>query len=374
MRKISTLQRSLVRIALFGFVTLFSFQANSQCIRSANACDPTLTANTEDFNDGANGFTGSVNGFTYVPFVANPLNPLTGNFTAVALAGTSYSITTPDFAGTSPAIIGFTLGGTAAIGSYSIEVRNATTDALIGTACSFGGINATGNAVGAECVTITNSDIQSAGSVYFVITFNTRNAQQGGAGTLTFDDFRTNLGEAGTLPVTFTSIDAKAIAGGTQITWKVADQVDVKHYDVERSNDGVRYAKIGSVPAAHVTTYNFTDRQPVSGTVYYRVKNVDVDGRFKYSTIVLLRNGQSTVVLKAFPLPAKNNVTLQHATANSNTRIRISTQEGRLLQVLRPAPGTMQTDINLSAYAPGLYLLSFDDGSGQPETLKLVKQ
>ncbi|MGV3657638.1 MAG: T9SS type A sorting domain-containing protein [Chitinophagaceae bacterium] len=176
------------------------------------------------------------------------------------------------------------------------------------------------------------------------------------------------------LPVKFISFDAKAEGSGNKLTWKVADQIDVLRYEVERSSNGNQFTKIGEVPAADVTTYTFTDRQPAQGAVFYRIKNVDVDGKFKYSTIVSIRNGQAAIVLKAFPLPAKNNITLQHAAAGAKSIIRLNAQDGRTLQTIRPAAGTMQTGIDLSALAPGLYLLSFDGGNGTVETLKVVKQ
>lgn len=176
------------------------------------------------------------------------------------------------------------------------------------------------------------------------------------------------------LPVTFVSIEAKAVANGTQVSWKVADQIDVLRYEVERSSNGVNFSTIGAVPAADVSAYAFIDRTPASGTVYYRVKNVDVDGRFKYSTIVSLRNGVSSAVVKAFPIPARNTITLQHELATDKTRIQLVTQDGRLLKAIRPAAGTMQTGIDLSDYAPGVYILSYDRGNGAVENIKVVKQ
>ena len=182
------------------------------------------------------------------------------------------------------------------------------------------------------------------------------------------------MAEPALLPVNFVSFNAQAENIGTKLTWQVADQIDVVRYEVERSSNGNQFSKIGEVAAADVTTYSFTDRHPAQGTVYYRVKNVDVDGKFKYSTIVSIRNGNAAIVLKAFPTPATNNVTLQHATANAKTTIRINAHDGRQVAAIRPAAGAMQTSINLSAYAPGLYLISFDNGNGQVETLKVVKQ
>lgn len=220
---------------------------------------------------------------------------------------------------------------------------------------------------------LTKENISSQNFAIEIYLLNTNNK---GTATAVIDEVTVIVTsqELSTLPVNFISFDAKSEANGTKLTWKVADQIDVLRYDVERSTNGNNFTKIGEVSAADVTTYTFTDKQPAQGTVFYRVKNVDVDGKFKYSTIVSIRNGASAIVLKAFPTPAKNNVTLQHASANAQTIIRLSAHDGRQVATIRPAAGTMQTSINLSAYAPGLYLISFDNGNGQVETLKVVKQ
>lgn len=145
-------------------------------------------------------------------------------------------------------------------------------------------------------------------------------------------------------------------------------------YEVQKSMDGNQFNKIGYVAATDVTTYNFTDRQVNSGTVYYRIRNMDVDGKFKYSTVIAVRNGVSSTVFKAFPIPARSNVTLQHEAASANTMIRISTQDGRNVKVIRPSEGSIQSQIDISNFPSGLYLLQYTDGARKAQALKLIKQ
>lgn len=176
------------------------------------------------------------------------------------------------------------------------------------------------------------------------------------------------------LPVTFISVSAKPVTNGTLITWKVADEIDVKEYEVERSDDGARFSKIGSVGANGNDTYTFTDVQPIKGAAFYRIKNVDLNGDYKYSTIITLRNGGSLVITRAYPLPARGNLTLQHNEAFRQSLITISSLDGKMVKTQRPSTGSIQTDIDLSGMQSGVYLLRYDDGRGQVETLKIVKQ
>jgi hypothetical protein len=177
------------------------------------------------------------------------------------------------------------------------------------------------------------------------------------------------------LPVNFVSFKGYKTSTGNELVWKVAQQVNVKGYDVERSNDGIQFFKIGYVAAAdNQDSYTFTDIQPAVGTVYYRIKNVDSDGAYKYSTVVSIKNGAASIVLRAFPIPAQNHVTLQHNEAGSSALISLVGFDGRVVKTIRPSVGSMQTEINLSGLPSGMYMVRYDNGKGQVETLKLVKQ
>ncbi|GAA4325093.1 T9SS type A sorting domain-containing protein [Flaviaesturariibacter amylovorans] len=187
------------------------------------------------------------------------------------------------------------------------------------------------------------------------------------------DDFSLG-GEDGAiiLPVTFMGITARKEGAGTRVQWDVADEVDVLGYEIEKSTDGVRFNRVGYVPASKKPAYNYSDAG-AEGTVYYRVKNVDVDGKFKYSSVVKLSGGKSSVMLKAFPLPARDQLTVQHEKM-ANGALVLSTADGRVVRQQLPAPGSIQTNVGLAGLTPGLYILRVDDGNGNVESLKVVKQ
>lgn len=90
------------------------------------------------------------------------------------------------------------------------------------------------------------------------------------------------------LPVRFTGIEAKEVDDSKiEIRWTVADEVNVKHYAVERSADGMVFETIGTVPSGNAAgQYNFIDGSPIQGENYYRIRSVDVDGKTAYTPIV----------------------------------------------------------------------------------------
>ncbi|RYY87241.1 MAG: T9SS type A sorting domain-containing protein [Chitinophagaceae bacterium] len=176
------------------------------------------------------------------------------------------------------------------------------------------------------------------------------------------------------LPVTFMGITAKKETSGTRVQWDVADEIDVAGYEVERSTDGNNFTRVGYVAANKKPNYNFVDANASSlGTVYYRVKNVDLDGRYKYSSIAKLNGRSSSIVLKAFPLPARNQLTVQHDKMNGGM-LSLATADGRTVRQLVVNNGTIQTQIDLNGLSAGLYILRVDDGNGNVESMKVVKQ
>jgi hypothetical protein len=191
--------------------------------------------------------------------------------------------------------------------------------------------------------------------------------------TKIIDNFRTSATASQIiLPVRFSSFNAKSSAGNVALTWNVEAEENLSGYEVERSNDGRSFSKIGFVAASSQKSYTYTDSRPlVSG--YYRIKSVDVDGKFMYSTVISLKGGRSIVLLKAF-MSNQNTLTIQHDAALSGSRISISSADGRLIRSLAPSTGAQQTVTDLSSAKAGLYLVRFDNGNGEAETLKVIKQ
>ena len=108
-----------------------------------------------------------------------------------------------------------------------------------------------------------------------------------------------------TLPLQFTGIDAIPQNGSVLIRWKTATNTNLLNYDIERSEDGFTFYKIGSLSTVRNNQgiYEWRDERPLAGTNYYRVKGKSANGEIEYTRIVrvsldLLVNG-----IRAFPNP-----------------------------------------------------------------------
>lgn len=293
-----------------------------------------------------------------------------------------YTITTPTYellSGNSYVGFGFTLSGTEkvaraeAVITYISTLNGQITNVFL---AQFTPVYGTGTTA-TVCRTVDLSELPGfpANGRYrlrFELTPNTGSGQN--TQSITFDDFRTNATPAAIqLPVTFIGFDARKTSAGAQLTWKVGGEVNVNRYEVERSLDGRNFTTIASISTTKKDNYTYFDAGAAS-TVYYRVRNVDNDGKYKYSSIARIVNGRSSIVIKAFPQPVANQLTVQHPAVKGNATLTLSAADGRVVSRVKVITGSMQTYADMSALQKGMYLVRFDDGEGNVETMKVVKQ
>ncbi|MEI9958995.1 MAG: T9SS type A sorting domain-containing protein [Ferruginibacter sp.] len=172
------------------------------------------------------------------------------------------------------------------------------------------------------------------------------------------------------LPVKLLSFTGNASNGSNQLQWATANESNNKQFDIERSSDGINFTAIGTVVAAGNSSttkyYSYTDNKPLSAINYYRLKQLDNNGNFEYSKIVVLKNTANDMV-SIFPNPAIDVVTLTSGNTYLNTIAKLYSVEGKLLQKITIKSN--QQPVNVAALAKGIYVLKFNDNT----TLKLVK-
>ena len=139
------------------------------------------------------------------------------------------------------------------------------------------------------------------------------------------------------LPVKFIAVAAIAErAAGIAVTWRVTSEQDVKMYEVERSADGNHFTKIGEVPfreaAGSENSYRFFDKEPTGAKLYYRIRQVDIDGRFMYSTIVSVGSEVKTAGIAIYPNPVSTQTVVElQARISQRTTITIADLQGRVV-------------------------------------------
>lgn len=302
---------------------------------------------------------------------------------AIPSAGTSYYIVSPTYQSLpSQTTIGwgFTLTGDVQASQVDVYVQYIDNNNNINsvsvytnTATPYTGSGANQELVICEQTNISTINGFTAGERFRIVAQVTAETGSNNNQCMVFDDFRvTGTASQAALPVTFIGFGAKKTDVGVELIWNVAGERDVQYYEVERSATGAGFTKLGTVAATNSTAYSFVDNQPINGTAFYRVKEVDVDGKFKYSVIVKLNLNRSTS-LRVYPSPAKDQVTIEHAMTAKGS-LSITTADGRIVKQADLKPELNQTIIDVSGLKAGLYIVRLVNASGQAETIKLIKE
>ena len=170
----------------------------------------------------------------------------------------------------------------------------------------------------------------------------------------------------GPLPVTLLYFTAhKQGKSSSLLNWKTSQEINSARFDVERSGDATFFSKIGSVQAAGnssvPTVYSFTDNNPAKGMNYYRLKQVDADGRFIYTPARLVTFDElNAATVKYYPNPTNGMLTIELSSANGNEArvINITNASGAVVYQLKigSSAGT-KMQIDLSRYAKGTYFI-----------------
>jgi len=180
------------------------------------------------------------------------------------------------------------------------------------------------------------------------------------------------------LPVTWLSFAAEKNTGASVLLkWSTANEINSDHFDVQRSNDGTNFTNLGSVAAAHnsssVQNYSYTEFKTVNGNNFYRLKQVDFDGNFKYSAIVKIN--MTGALWAIFPNPATSNTTVQIRSQLKNVSFTLVDNYGKTIYrrfLLNVNAGEFK-DIPLNNVSKGMYMLKIESDKGS-KTEKIIVQ
>ncbi len=168
------------------------------------------------------------------------------------------------------------------------------------------------------------------------------------------------------LPITQLSFNGVK-SGETKVNleWKVANETQVHAYEVEYSLDGINFIRTGTVSPLNTPgtlTYRYT-APFYSPATFYRLKIVDMDGRYKYSDVLRFNAAsQGTGSVKIYPNPVvQGNLTIQLDGYDKGATARIIDPAGKTIRVLTLNNG--KTRVDVSDLARGLYFLQIQNNN-----------
>ena len=172
------------------------------------------------------------------------------------------------------------------------------------------------------------------------------------------------------LPVQYSKpLSGRAAPTGIDLRWATANEHNTARFDIERSADGASFEKIGAVAAkgnsSTLADYYFQDKHPISGINYYRLRQVDLDGRANYSQAVQVKWEAS--ITGVYPNPTTGAV--QISSTAPWQKVLLKNKLGQLVKTMLPGQET-----TLQGLENGMYQLEvYEKEEGAPAVFKVVK-
>lgn len=250
-------------------------------------------------------------------------------------------------------------------------------------------VDINGNIV--ESNTTNSFSAQSAGGQFFIYSVSLSNPYSPAngegieslplSGTYFFSDPYPIVVSGTTFPVEWLSFTAELRPQGSLLEWATASELNSDYFDVERSIDGDLFVQIGQVKARgnsqELAEYDYTDRQfPTLGIdkAFYRLKQVDFDGKFEYSpSIELSLRGTSGLNLGAYPNPFTDYINVSFV-PSSSTLLKVFDAQGKLM-MSRPFQelDKQEHSIQTHGWSEGVYFIRVE-GEYVSASLTVLKE
>ncbi len=156
------------------------------------------------------------------------------------------------------------------------------------------------------------------------------------------------------------------------MNWQTASEINNSRFVIQKSKDGQNFVGIGEVKGIGTSTtaqsYQFIDAAPYLGINYYRLNQVDIDGKETFSkivSVVWLKEG--TQIVSVYPNPTQDKLTVEHT--NTTETFEIVNAIGQIIKAETTNINANKTEIRTGELPSGIYFLRVN----QTEIVRFVK-
>lgn len=180
------------------------------------------------------------------------------------------------------------------------------------------------------------------------------------------------------VPVELISFTAQCNSNAVLIKWATASEQNNAGFEIEKSSDGIKFNKIAFVNGTGnsnlVGKYDYTDPETGTSAAFYRIKQIDKDGKFQYTQVVKTTCIQRTN-LSAYPNPASNILKVAFDSRVKNGEVQVLGLKGVVhKKILFHSLQEGKLEINVSSLLPGTYLIRLQSADLiEPEVVKFLK-
>jgi hypothetical protein len=181
-----------------------------------------------------------------------------------------------------------------------------------------------------------------------------------------------NYYNATTLPLKWQSYNGILSGSRIVLNWRTENSISNDHFEIEHSIDGINFSIIGTVEEADYN-YTYSDANPARGNNYYRIRQVDKDGRYTFSSIIKIVMQAKGSGLYLQTNPVLNELVLVNNEQVMIQRVLLADMSGRLMkeQLIQSNMGTIK--IPVQYLRPGNYILKIIS-DGNVKSIKIIKR
>ncbi len=178
----------------------------------------------------------------------------------------------------------------------------------------------------------------------------------------------TMVKQAGALPLKWLSFSAIHNCSSVSLNWQTANEVNNKDFAVEQSLNGIDFTNLAIIEPNTTNSYKYNT--PISNvqftTIYYRIKQTDIDGKFSYSATQKIYFNCSEKNMAIYPNPVKNTLYIEGLSNTKNNFVITNT----LGETILAFNNSTQRDFNVSALSAGVYFIKINN----VKVLKFIKE
>ncbi|MFT3908650.1 MAG: T9SS type A sorting domain-containing protein [Ferruginibacter sp.] len=195
-------------------------------------------------------------------------------------------------------------------------------------------------------------------------------------------DAVTTINDATIVPLSMQYFKGNISGDKNILHWKANCNSGNTVFEVERSTNVNDYKKIAAITADYTRCqrpFDLTDEHPQPGMNYYRLKVIDADGKFYYSSVIALLNkkdGFEIVNIAPNPVVGSTAILNIASATEQSVTINISDATGRVVRTISKMmiAGSNQVELDLSNLSKAVYTVSVYVGNGQRRVMQFVKQ
>jgi len=184
------------------------------------------------------------------------------------------------------------------------------------------------------------------------------------------------------LPIELLYFTAEPKGENVLCSWETASETNNDYFEVERSNDGRDFKPIsrqkgfGNGTSTENRKYTFVDPETCKDIIYYRLKQMDMDGMFSYSNVVAVNCQESKNDLAVHPNPAQSIITISFIEmADGYVTVKLTDYTGRnvLTKNVEAVKGFNQVPISIDELNKGVYYIEVRSAKLNSENSRQIR-